>query len=70
LRGDTIGPNWVPFAAMEDRVAKYLFTATCSLTVGASGSVNLATLPLLTAKDLDEAARRTTDYRAPDAKAK
>lgn len=51
-------------------MAKYLFTATCSLTVGASESVNLATLPLLTAKDLDEAARRTTDYRAPGAKAK
>ena len=44
--------------------------AALSLTVGASGAVRSATAPLLTAKDLDDAARQTPDYRAPGAKAK
>lgn len=44
--------------------------AALSLTVGASGAVRLATTPLLTAKDVDDAAKRTPDYRAPGAKAK
>jgi uncharacterized protein with GYD domain len=44
--------------------------AALSLTVSASGAVQVGTSPLLTAKDLDEAAKRTVDYRAPGAKAK
>ena len=44
--------------------------AALSLTVSASGAVQLGTTLLLTAKDLDEAAKRTPDYRAPGAKGK
>lgn len=36
-----------------------------SLTVNASGAVNLATIPLITAEEIDAAAKKTIAYRAP-----
>jgi uncharacterized protein with GYD domain len=44
--------------------------AALSLTVGASGAAQVGTSPLLTAKDLDDAAKLSVEYRAPGAKAK
>jgi uncharacterized protein with GYD domain len=36
-----------------------------SLAVNASGAVNLATIPLITAEEIDAAAKKTVAYRAP-----
>ena len=44
--------------------------AALSLTVSASGSVSVSTTMLLTAADLDQAAKVDIQYRAPGAKAK
>jgi len=41
--------------------------AALSLTVGASGSVSIATTELLTAAQVDAAAKRRVDYRPPGA---
>jgi uncharacterized protein with GYD domain len=43
-----------------------------SLAVNASGAVNIATIPLITAEEIDAAAKKTVAYRAPgeDASAK
>ena len=41
--------------------------AAASLTVSASGAVRVTTTQLMTAGDLDEATRRTADYRPPGA---
>jgi uncharacterized protein with GYD domain len=41
--------------------------AALSLTVGASGAASVTTSPLLTAADVDEAARRRVEYRPPGA---
>ena len=38
-----------------------------SLTVNASGSVRLATIPLITAEEIDAASKKTVAYRAPGA---
>jgi uncharacterized protein with GYD domain len=38
-----------------------------SLAVNASGSVRLATIPLITAEEIDAASRKTVAYRAPGA---
>jgi hypothetical protein len=38
-----------------------------SITVGASGAARVTTAELLTAEDLDEAVRRSPQYRAPGA---
>jgi len=38
-----------------------------SLAVNASGTVSLETVPLLTAKQVDEAAKKVVKYRAPGA---
>ncbi len=39
-----------------------------SLIVNASGAVTLATTPLLTPEQIDEASRRSIDYRPPGSK--
>ena len=39
--------------------------ARLSLTVGASGAVNIRTIPLLTVDELDEAVQETGEYRPP-----
>ena len=41
--------------------------AAASMTVGASGAARVTTAELLTAEDLDEAVRRSPQYRAPGA---
>lgn len=41
--------------------------AALSLTVGASGSVNITTTELLSAAQVDAAAKRRVDYRPPGA---
>ena len=41
--------------------------AALSLTVGASGAVNVTTSPLLSAADVDEVVRRRVEYRPPGA---
>ena len=38
-----------------------------SLTVNASGAVRLSTIPLITPEELDEASKKTVNYRAPGA---
>ncbi|HXR27493.1 MAG TPA: GYD domain-containing protein [Candidatus Baltobacteraceae bacterium] len=44
--------------------------AALSLTVSASGAAGVTTSPLLTAADLDQAAKANVEYRAPGAKSK
>jgi uncharacterized protein with GYD domain len=39
--------------------------AALSLMINSTGSVDLHLTPLMTAEDLDEAARKTPSYRAP-----
>jgi uncharacterized protein with GYD domain len=39
--------------------------AALSLTINSTGSVNVHLRPLMTAEDLDEAAKKTPQYRAP-----
>ncbi len=39
--------------------------ARLSLTVGASGAVDIRTIPLLTADEIDEAVQGTGEYRPP-----
>ena len=39
----------------------------CSLALSRSGAVQLTTTPLLTAEDMEAAAQRLPDYRAPGA---
>jgi uncharacterized protein with GYD domain len=39
--------------------------AAISLAVGASGAVSIETVVLLTAEEVDEAAKKTVAYRAP-----
>ena len=39
--------------------------AALSMAVNASGAVSLKTTPLLTAEDIDQAAKKTVSYRAP-----
>ena len=39
--------------------------AAVSLAVSASGAVALKTTPLLTPEEIDQAARKTVEYRAP-----
>lgn len=41
--------------------------AALALTVGASGSVSVTTVPLLSATDVDEVVGRRAEYRAPGA---
>lgn len=41
--------------------------AATSLTVGASGAVNLRTVVLLTPEEIDDAARRSVQYSPPGA---
>ncbi len=53
-------------ADMPDTAA----AAALSLTVSASGTVGASTTVLLTAADLDAAAKADVQYRAPGAKAK
>ena len=36
-----------------------------SLTVNASGAVRLATTPLITPEEIDDASKKTIDYKAP-----
>jgi uncharacterized protein with GYD domain len=50
-------------ADMPDAVS----AAAASLAVGASGAVRVTTTQLMTAADIDEAARKTADYRPPGA---
>jgi uncharacterized protein with GYD domain len=38
-----------------------------SLTVNASGAVRLSTTPLITPEEIDAAAKKTVDYKAPGA---
>jgi uncharacterized protein with GYD domain len=38
-----------------------------SLTVNASGAVNVSTIPLLTVQEIDEACKKSVAYRAPGA---
>ena len=38
-----------------------------SLTVNASGSVRLSSLPLITPEEVDAASKKSIDYRAPGA---
>jgi uncharacterized protein with GYD domain len=38
-----------------------------SLTVNASGAVHIETIPLITPEEIDDAAKRTVNYRAPGA---
>ena len=44
--------------------------AAISLTVSAAGGAHLQTVPLLTPEEMDAAAKRTVDYRAPGAAAR
>jgi uncharacterized protein with GYD domain len=44
--------------------------AAASLIVSSTGTVNVAIVSLLTAKDLDAASKLNPEYRAPGAKAK
>ena len=39
--------------------------AAVSLAVNASGAVTVRTVPLLTAEDMDDAAKQSVSYRAP-----
>ena len=39
--------------------------AAVSLAVSASGAVALKTTPLLTPEEIDQAAKKTVEYRAP-----
>lgn len=39
--------------------------AALSMAVNASGAVSLKTIPLLTAEELDQAAKKKINYRAP-----
>jgi uncharacterized protein with GYD domain len=41
--------------------------AALSLTVHATGAAQLATIPLLTAEDIDAASKKSVAYRAPGA---
>jgi uncharacterized protein with GYD domain len=41
--------------------------AALSLTINASGSVQLSTIPLLTPEDIDAASKKSVAYRAPGA---
>lgn len=41
--------------------------AAISLTINASGAVDLKTVPLLSVEDIDQAARKQIAYRAPGA---
>jgi uncharacterized protein with GYD domain len=41
--------------------------AAVALTVNASGAVNVTTVVLLTPEEVDEAAKRSVDYRPPGA---
>jgi uncharacterized protein with GYD domain len=41
--------------------------AAISLAVNSTGSVELKTVPLLTVEEVDEAAKKSVDYRAPGA---
>ena len=41
--------------------------AAVSLAVGAAGAVDIRTVALLTAEEMDEAANKTVDYRPPGA---
>jgi uncharacterized protein with GYD domain len=38
-----------------------------SLAVNASGAVHIETIPLITPEEIDDAAKRTVNYRAPGA---
>jgi hypothetical protein len=39
--------------------------AAVSLSINASGAVSLSTTPLLTPQEIDQARKRTIDYRPP-----
>ncbi len=53
--------DYVAIAEMPDNVA----AASVAATVAASGAASVATTPLLTAAEVDEAVRRHPTYRAP-----
>jgi uncharacterized protein with GYD domain len=55
--------DFVVIADLPDNAA----AAAGSLTVGASGAISLRTIPLLTAEEVDDAARRSVDYSPPGA---
>jgi uncharacterized protein with GYD domain len=48
-------------------VPDHATAAAVSLTVSASGAVRCRTVPLIMPEELDEAARKTVDYRPPGA---
>lgn len=41
--------------------------AALSLVINASGAVNIPTIPLLTAEEIDQACKKSINYRAPGA---
>ncbi len=41
--------------------------AAVSLTVGAAGSARVQTIPLLTVEEIDQAAKKSLDYKKPGA---
>ena len=54
-------------AYLVAEVPDVLDVAAISLTVAASGSVRITTTQLLTPEEIDSAAKRNTQYRAPGA---
>lgn len=59
-----LGPDdFVMIADLPDVEA----VANLSLTVGASGAVSVTSVELMTAAQVDEAAKRHSEYRAPGA---
>jgi uncharacterized protein with GYD domain len=48
-------------------VPSHAAAAALSLTIGASGSIQLRSVPLMTAEDIDAAAKMSPAYRAPGA---
>lgn len=55
--------DWYITVDLPDNVS----AATASLTVAATGSINPRVVVLLTPEEVDAAARKTPDYRAPGA---